>query len=159
MRAFVDVDHAGDSTTRRSRAGFPIYLNFSLTYFISKKQTTVETSSFGSEFIAIKQCCEYIRGLRYKLRIMGILVSNPTFIVGDNQSVLWNKTKPNSMLKKKSNSIAYHFVRENTARNEQIMSYMSIALNPLDILTKALKGGENRKRKAESMLYNLYPGE
>lgn len=86
MRAFVDSDHAGDLTTRRSRTGFLVCLNSALIYWLSKKQTAIETSSFGSEFIAMKHCCEYIRGLRYKLRMMGIPVTNPKFISGDNQS-------------------------------------------------------------------------
>ena len=72
MRAFVDSDHAGDLTTRRSRTCFLVCLNSALIYWLSKKQTSIETSSFGSEFIAMKQCCEYIRGLRYKLRMMGV---------------------------------------------------------------------------------------
>ena len=66
----------------------------------------------------MKQCCEYVRGLRYKLWMMGIPCEDPTFIFGDNQSVLANTTIPNSMLKKKSQSIAYHFVREGAAQDE-----------------------------------------
>ena len=56
MRAFVDSDHAGGSITRRARTGFIIMLNNARIYWFSKKQTSVETSSFGSEFIAMKQC-------------------------------------------------------------------------------------------------------
>ena len=110
MRAFVDSDHAGDTVTRRSRTGFLVYLNCAPIHWMSKKQTSIETSSFGSEFIAMKQCCEYVRGLQYKLRMMGIPCEDFTFIFGDNQSVLANTTMPHSTLKKKSNSIAYHFV-------------------------------------------------
>ena len=84
MRSFVDSDHAGDITTRRSRTGFMVFLNSAPIYWFSKKQTSVETSSFGSEFCAMKQCCEYIRGLRYKLRMMGISVDLPTYVFGDN---------------------------------------------------------------------------
>ena len=73
---------------------------------------------FGSEFIAMKQCCEYVHGLRYKLRMMGISCDNPTFIYEDNQSVLANTTIPDSTLKKKSQSIAYHFVQEGAAWDE-----------------------------------------
>ena len=116
MRAKVDADHASDTVSRRSRTGLLIYLNCALVYWWSKKQTSVESSSFGSEFVAIKQCCEYIRGLRYKLRMMGIPVEGPAYIYGDNQSVLANTTIPDSTLKKKSQSIAYHFVREGVAR-------------------------------------------
>ena len=63
MRAKVDADHAGDTITRRSRTGFIIYLNSAPVYWMSKKQTSIETSLFGSKFIAMKQCCEHIRGL------------------------------------------------------------------------------------------------
>jgi hypothetical protein len=67
MRAKVDADHAVDTITRRSRTGFVIYLNCDPIYWSSMKQTSVESSSFGSEFVAMKHCCEYLRGLRYKL--------------------------------------------------------------------------------------------
>jgi hypothetical protein len=60
----VDADHASDSVTRRSRTGFLVWINSCLVYFLSKKQTSVEASSFGSEFVVMKQCCEYLSGLR-----------------------------------------------------------------------------------------------
>ena len=63
MCAKVDTDHASDTVTRRSRTGFFAYLNCTSIYWWSKKQNSVESSSFGSEFIAMKQCCEYLRGL------------------------------------------------------------------------------------------------
>ena len=110
MRMKVDVDHGPDMITRCSRMGFLVYLNCAPIYWWSKKQNSVESSSFGSKFIAMKQCCEYVCGLRYKLRMMGISCEDPTFIYGDNQSVLANTTIPDSTLKKKSHSIAYHFV-------------------------------------------------
>ena len=80
MRVFVDSDHAGDQVTRRSQTGFLVYLNNALIYRILKKQTTVETSSFGSEFMAMKHATEYVRGLRYKLRLMGIPVEECAYI-------------------------------------------------------------------------------
>ena len=48
----------------------------------------------------MKQCTEYFRDLRCKLRIMGIPVIGPVFIFGDNQSVLANTSIPDSILKK-----------------------------------------------------------
>lgn len=80
IRAFVDSDHAGDQVTRRSRTGFIVYLNGAPIYWKSAKQTSVETSTFGSEFVAMKQCCEYLQGLRYKLRMMGIPVEGACYI-------------------------------------------------------------------------------
>jgi hypothetical protein len=75
-------------------------------------------STLGSKFVAMKQATEYIRGLRYKLRMMGITVDEPAYVFGDNQLVLANTTTPGSMLKKISNAIAYHFLREGCARDE-----------------------------------------
>ena len=118
MHVKVDADHASDTITRHSRTGFLVYLNCALIYWWSKKQNSMESLSFGPEFIAMKQCCEYVHGLRYKLRMMGISCDNPTLIYGDNQLVLANTTIPDSMLKKKSQSIAYHFVRERAAQDK-----------------------------------------
>ena len=134
MRAKVDADHASDTVSRCSRTGLLMYLNCALVYWWSKKQTSVESSSFGS----MKQCCEYIRGLRYKLRMMGVPVEGPMYIYGYNQSVLANATIPDSTLKKKSQSIAYHFVREGVARDEWRTSYVNTHDNEADLLTKQL---------------------
>ena len=157
IRAYVDASHAGCKLTRRSRTGFIVMLNNSPIYWLSKKQTSVETSTFGSEFVAMKQCCEYLRGLRYKLRMMGVPVTNPCFVYGDNQSVLWNTSIPDSVIKKKSNSIAYHFVREGCARGEWRTAYVPTDRNPSDVLTKSLPAGEDRKRKVRWILYDIYP--
>ena len=155
IRAYVDSDHAGDSTTRRSRTGFIVFLNCAPVYWTSKKQGSVETSSFGSEFIAMKTCCEYLRGLRYKLRMMGIPCDYPSYILGDNQSVLVNTSKPFSVLKKKSCSIAYHYVREGVAKNEWLTSYVNTHFNLADILTKPLAGGEKRTRFIKMVLHHI----
>ena len=145
MRIFVDSNHAGDLVTRRSRTGFVVFLNCAPIYWSSKKQTSCETSTFGSEFVAIKQATEYARGLRYKLRMMGITVDEPTFVYGDNQSVLANTTLPASTLKKKSNAIAYHFVREGCARDEWRTTYINTNDNVADLLTKPLAGPKRSK--------------
>jgi hypothetical protein len=107
-RLFVDSDHAGEQFTRRSRTGFVIYLNMAPIVWFSKRQPTLESSVFGAEFVAMKNGIETCRGLRYKLRMMGVTLSGPTFVYGDNMSVVHNTQRPESVLKKKSNSICYH---------------------------------------------------
>lgn len=64
IRAFVDVDFAGEKLTQRSRTGFIVMLNGAPIFWFTKKQTLAETSSFRSEFIVMKQCCEYLKSLR-----------------------------------------------------------------------------------------------
>ena len=152
---YVDSDHAGDSITRRSRTGFIVFLNNAPIFWTSKKQGGIETSSFASEFIAMKTCCEYVRGLRYKLRMMGIPCDFPAYIYGDNKSVLVNSSQPFSVLKKKSSSIAYHFVREGTSRDEWRTAYTKTDDNIADLLTKPLPGGMKRTKHTGAVLHHL----
>lgn len=107
--------------------------------------------------MAMKQCCKYIRGLCYKLHMMGIPVDLPTYVVfGDNQqSVLANTSHPHSNLKKKSNSIAYHFVHEGVAKDEWCTTYLNTNLNPADLLMKSLSGGEKRSQFTAYLLHYL----
>jgi hypothetical protein len=156
IRAKVDADHAADTVTRRSRTGFLVYLNSAPVHWMSKKQGSVESSTFGSEFCAMKHCCEYLRGLRYKLRMMGIACEEPAYIQGDNQSVLYNTSIPDSTLKKKSQSIAYHFVREGSARDEWRTSYVNTNDNESDLLTKMLPAGEKRKGHVRNLLHHIF---
>jgi hypothetical protein len=140
MQVFVDADHAGDLITCCSRTGFIVFLNGAPTNWSLKKQTSCEMSTFGSKFVAIKQATDYIHGLRYKLRMMRITVDEPAYVFGDNQLVLANTTAPGSMLKKKSNAIAYHFVWEGCARDELQTAYINTDEKVADLLTKPLAG-------------------
>ena len=105
----------------------------------------------------MKPATEYVRGLRYKLRMMGIPVDEPVFIFGDNQSVLANTTIPESTLKKKMQSIAYYFVREGSARDEWQTAYIKMHENVADMLTKPLPYGEKRWKFARMLLHHLAP--
>ena len=71
MQAKVDADHAGDSVTRQSCTGFIVYLNSVPIYWLSKKQASVESLSFGSKFIAMKQAVELAQVLRFKIMQFG----------------------------------------------------------------------------------------
>ena len=106
----------------------------------------------------MKHCTEYIRGLRYKLRMMGIQVDTPCYIFGDNMSVLYNTTLPESTLKKKSNAVAYHFLRKGVSMREWVTAYVNTLENPADILTKVLSGGQKRMKLVCFILYDIFPG-
>ena len=87
---------------------------------------------------------------------MDIPVYNPCFVYGDNQSVLWNTMCPDSVLKKNTSSVAYHFVREGVFRDDWRTIYIKTSENPSDICTKSLPAGINRKRKVRSIFYEIY---
>jgi hypothetical protein len=155
IRCFVDADHAGDKVTRKSRTGIVIFLNGAPIIWYSKKQNTVETSTFGSEFVALKIAAEMLRGLRYKLRMMGIPIAGPSYVYCDNNSVVMNTSAPASTLKKKSNSIAYHAVRWSVAADEMRVTHIASEDNVADILTKPLPGGEKRDWLVSRVLHDI----
>ena len=53
--------------------------------------------------------------LHYMLRCLGISVSNPTNLYGDNFGSIQSASIPDTELKKKHVTISYHFVRESIA--------------------------------------------
>jgi len=152
LTAFVDSDHAGDTLTRRSRTGIFLFIQNAPIVWFSKKQTSIETSSFGSEFSAMKTAVEMVEGLRYKLRIMGVPIDGPCNVNADNMSMVRNSSVPESQLKKKSNLIAYHYVRERAAAGVVIINYEPTGSNLADMLTKT-QSGAVRLRLVKFVLY------
>jgi len=159
IRCFVDADHAGDEITRRSRTGFIVYINNAPVYWYSKRQGSVESSTYQAEFTAMKEATEYIRALRYKLRMMGIPVEDAAYIFGDNQSVLANTTNPGSTLKKKCAAVAYHVVREGVARGEWVTAYINTHDNIADLLTKPMASGDKRNGFVRKILQHIFRKE
>lgn len=156
IRYYGDADHAGDKLSRRSRSGYHIFLNSAIIMWRSHKQPTVETAVFGSEFVSLKNGMETLRSLRYKLRMMGIPVEDPSFVYGDNMSVIHNTQRPESTLKKKSLSICYHFCRECIATGEALTAHVRTHENSSDLCTKCVPGGQLRKHLVRKVLYDIY---
>jgi len=140
MNIFVDADHASNKITRRSQTGILIYINRAPITWYSKSQNTVESSTFGSEFVALRIAVEMIEALRYKLRMFGIPIDGPANVFCDNKSVVTNSTIPTSLLSKKHNSIAYHRVRESVAAGTIRIAKVHTKENLADLLTKPLSG-------------------
>ena len=109
-----------------------------LIQWFSNKQSTVDTSMFGSYFFATKISMETLRGIRYKLRILGVPISGPSYIYGDNMSVIRNTCRPESTLKKKSNYILYHAVLESVAVGECLTGHVVPNENCADLAIKIL---------------------
>lgn len=152
MIVFVDADHAADLQTRKSRTGILLYLNRAPILWYSKRQNSIETSTFGSEFIALKTAIEIVKGMRYKLRMMGVALDGHAHMRVDNMSVVRNTSTPESMLKKKSNAIAYHFVRDAVAADIARIAYEPTGSNKADMLTKTQNGPE-RTKIVQGVLY------
>ena len=75
---------------------------------------------------------------------------------GDNQSVIANTKMPESTLKKKSSSLAYHLIREGVAMDDWRTAYVNAHDNEADLLTKVLPFGEKRRNFVRKVLMHIY---
>ena len=80
----------------------------SLTSWYSKRQNVVQSSTFGSEYIATRIAVENIKAMRCKLHMMGVPLDGPSNVFADNESVVKAFMNPKSTLNKKHLSITYH---------------------------------------------------
>ena len=96
---FIDANHTGDNTTRRSMTGILIFCNRYPIIWRSKRQNGVETSTIGSEFTSMNNYVELIAALRYKLRIFGFPIDISTDIFYDNEAVYKNVSTPESQIR------------------------------------------------------------
>jgi len=138
ITAFVDANHAGNVVTRRSHSGILIRVQNSPIQWFSKRQNTVEGSTFGSEMVALRICRDMIVALRYKLRCFGLNVDGPALVFCDNKGVVSNTSIPESTLTKRHNAINYHMVREAVAANILLVGKEDGETNTADLFTKVL---------------------
>ena len=84
------------------------FCNQTPTDWYSKNQSTAETATYGSEFVAAKTATEQIMDLTYTLKYLGVPINSTSYIFGDNRSVVTNATLPHSTLSKRHNILAFH---------------------------------------------------
>jgi hypothetical protein len=114
-------------------------LNNTPVRWVSKRQKTVETSTYGSELLTSRKATELILKIRFMLWSLGVTLDEPTLMLGDNMSVVENTSVLSSFLKKKHNTIAYHQVEEAIAAKVMRFAYVRSEENVSDVLTKPLK--------------------
>jgi hypothetical protein len=135
---YADANLMHCLVTGRSMSGIIQMVNQTPIQWFCKKQNVVETATYGSEFMVARQATEQIMDLRYTLRMMGIPLDGPSWMFGDNQSVITSSTIPHSNLNKRHNALSYHRVREAIASEIIYFVHISGKFNPSDVLTKFL---------------------
>ena len=138
--------------TRRSHTGILTYVQNAPIIWFSKRQNTVESSSFGSEFVALRIAMEILVSLRYKLRMFGVPIEGPCNVFCDNSRVVKNTSIPELTLMKKHNAINYHAIREAVAAGIIRVGKEDGLTNLADIFTKVLTA-DRRKALLEHILY------
>ncbi len=125
-----------DVTTGKSVTAVLHFANTTPFDWYSKRQATVESSTFGSEFVAARTATEQIIELRHTLRYLGVPVNSLAYMFGDNKSVVTNATIPQSVLSKRHNILSYHRVREAIAAKLLAFYWCDSSQNKSDILSK-----------------------
>jgi len=148
---FSDADHASNIVTRRSHTGLVFYLQNTPILFYSKRQNTVESSTFGSEGTALRIGMDLNDALRYKLRMFGINIAGPTTVYCDNKGVT-SAAETTATLQKKHNSINFHRLRECIAAGTIRLGWIKSQQNVADLFTKNLPM-ERRKSLIDQLLY------
>ena len=122
--------------TGNSLTGCLHFVNKTPVDWYSKKQATVETATYGSEFVAAKTTTEQIMDIRQTLRYLGAPIGTKSFLFGDNRSVVTSATLPHSTLTKRHNILAFHRVREAIAAKLMGFYWIQSAYNLCNMLSK-----------------------
>lgn len=157
VACFVDANHAGNVLTRRSHTGIILFVQNAPILWFSKKQNTVESSTFGSELVALRIARDMIAALRIKLQLFGVPLAGPASVLCDNQGVVKNTSIPESTLTKKHNAINYHIVQEAVAMGMIRVGKEDTETNLADLLTKILS--QPRREKLISRIMYIGPNE
>ena len=134
----ADSDHGHDLVTGKSAIGLIGFLASTPIGWFSKRQSSVQSETFGAEFVALKRAIEEAVACRHYLRSFGASVTKPTAVCTDNVSVLKNTTNTGSTLQKKNVALACHFCREQHSANVVAIRKMHTKSNLSDALTKSL---------------------
>jgi hypothetical protein len=148
---YEDANLYHDYLDGRSVTGIIHLVNKTPIDWYSKRQATVETATYGSEFNASRTATEQVMDLRYTLRMLGVPVID-SYMFGDNQGVVTNSTVPHSTLNKRHNALSYHRVREAIAK--KILKYAKCdgKDNPSDVLSKNW-GQQEARSHLQPMLF------
>jgi hypothetical protein len=137
MIHYVDANLYHDLLTGRSVTGILHILNQCPIDWFSKKQATVETATYGSEFVApARICTDQVIDIRYTLRYLGVPINKKSFLFGDNESVVGSATKLDAKLHKRHSALSFHRVREAIAAKFLAFFHIPGKRNPADVLSK-----------------------
>ena len=139
---YLDANLYHDLITGRATTGILHFINKMPIDWFTKRQATVETATYGSEFIAARQGTDQIIDLRTTLRYLGVPIRGRAYMFGDNESVVTSATIPHSGLNKRHNALSYHRVREAIAAKILAFFHIKGLTNPADILSKHCGGNE-----------------
>ena len=133
---YVDANLHHDLATGKAVTAALHFLNQTPIDAYTKRQSTVETATYGSEFVAARTAVDQIIDIRTTLRYLGVPIRDKSYMFGDNRSVVTSSTIPNSTISKRHHLASYHRVREAIAAKFISFHWKDGKSNPADILSK-----------------------
>ncbi len=136
VTSYVDANLYHDLISGKSVTGILHLANKTLIDQYSKLQSTAETATFGTEYVAAKTCTEQIIDLRLTFRYLGVPVETATMMFGDNETVVNTASVPHSRLNKQHHALSYHRTREAIAAGITRFFHVRGDTNPADVVSK-----------------------
>ena len=133
---YVDSNLHHDLATGKAVTAVLHFLNQTPIDAYTKRQSTVETATYGSEFVAARTAVDQIIDICTTLRYLGVPIRDKSYMFGDNRSVVTSSTIPNSTISKRHHLASYHRVREAIAAKFISFHWKDGKSNPADILSK-----------------------
>lgn len=153
MSIFFNSDHAHDKITGRSISGIIVMIGSTPILWKSRRQGAFQTLTYGAEFSAMRTATEEAIAICYMLCSLGIKVSRPSDLSGDN-AVISNATTYDATLKKKNVALSYHSVKKSIAAGIIYPQKISGKTNIADLLTKPLNRGTFMWHVSKVLLMN-----
>ena len=136
LSSYVDANLCHDLISGRSVTGILHLANKTPIDWYSKLQATVETATFGSEFVAARTCTDQVVDLRTTFRYLGVPLGGQHMMFGDNETVVNASSLPHAKLHKRHNALSFHRCREAIAAGILRFHHIPGITNPADILSK-----------------------
>ena len=132
----MDANLHHDLATGKAVTAVLHFLNQTPIESYTKRQSTVETATYGSEFVAARTAVDQIIDIRTTLRYLGVPIRDKSYMFGDNRSAVTSSTIPNSTISKRHHLASYQRVREEIAAKYISFHWKDGKSNPGDILSK-----------------------
>jgi hypothetical protein len=138
LLGYTDSDWAGDSSDRRSTAGYLFQLGSGPISWSSKKVKTLALSSCEAEYRAAKEATKEAVWLHHVLTELGLIQKSTTELRCDNQGAIQLAYNPVYHSKTKHLDLDAHYIRDLVADGTISLAYCPTEQQATDIFTKSM---------------------
>ena len=136
MWSFADANLMHDALSGKAVTAILHLFNQTPIDWYSKKQSTVNTATYGAEGNAARTAIEQQRSNKLTLMYLGVPIDGPALLLGDNKTIVDNTTTPHGKLHKRHLMLSYHYIRESIASGSYKYAFVNGKDNLSDILSK-----------------------